>query len=105
MPARSGRLEKRIEIVVPVQISAVLNPSAPERTTTENVSPLGVRLLAQRERELNERVIISTPLGNAYTAARVVYCQRLPGGRFAIGLEFQGVIPDWSKDSSPGTGD
>jgi hypothetical protein len=105
MPARSGRLEKRIRLAVPIQISAPADPSASERTTTENVSVLGVRALVRRAWDLNERVIISSPSGNTRAAARVVYCQRTTGERFAIGLEFLGALFNWSKELTAGSAD
>ncbi|MGB7284472.1 MAG: hypothetical protein WBE13_19565 [Candidatus Acidiferrum sp.] len=98
MTARSGRLEKRIRLAVPVQISSVLEPAAGERTTTENVCSLGIRVLTHRARESNERLIISSLAGESRGLARVVYCERLPSGSFAIGLQFQGVRVNWSKD-------
>jgi hypothetical protein len=64
MPARSGRLEKRIRLAVPVQISSVLDPVATERTATENVCSLGIRILTQRARDLNEQLMISSPWVN-----------------------------------------
>jgi hypothetical protein len=100
MPARSGRLEKRIRLAVPLQISSVLDPAAVERTTTENVCSLGMRVLTQRARELNERLMISSLRGDLRTLVRVVYCQRLPDGRFGVGLQFQGLAIDWPKASS-----
>jgi hypothetical protein len=97
MPMRSGRLEKRIRLAVPVQISSLLDPAATERTTTENVCSLGIRILTQRARNLNERLMISSLMGELRTLAHVVYCQRLPDGRFGVGLRFQGQPIDWSK--------
>ena len=105
MPMRSGRLEKRIQLAVPVEISSPLNPSAAERTTTENVCSLGIRVLTQRGRELNERLMINSLVGDSRTLARVVYCQRLPDGGFGVGLQFQGVGIRWPKDSLAGAGD
>lgn len=105
MPVRSGRLEKRIRLAVPVQISTLLEPAATERTATENVCSLGIRILSQRARGLNERLMISTLMGNLRTPARVVYCQRLPDGRFAVGLQFQGVDVSWPKDWLSGATD
>jgi len=102
MPVRSGRLEKRIRLAVPVQISSVLDPAATERTTTENVCSLGIRILTQRARDLNERLMISSVMGDMRTLARVVYCQRLPDGRFGVGLQFQGQAVDSSKGSLAG---
>ncbi len=90
MPMRSGRLEKRIRLTVPVEISNAQGPAVTERTTAENVCSRGIRILTQRARELNERLMIRSMVGDLQTLARVVYCQRLPDGRFGIGLQFQG---------------
>jgi len=89
MAVRSGRLEKRIQLSLPVQISNLSDPSMTERTTTENVCSLGMRLLTQKARERNERLMISSMVGDMRALARVVYCQRLPDGRFGVGIQFQ----------------
>src|SRR5260370_31781406 len=99
MPQRSGRLEKRIRLEVPVQISSLFDPAKTERTTTENVCSVGMRILTQRARELNERLLIN---GDLRTLARVVYCQRLPDGRYGVGLQFQGTTVNWQKGSPGG---
>ena len=104
MPARSGRLEKRIRLAVPVQISSLQDPAAAEQTTTENVCSLGMRVLTQRARQLNERLMISSLVGDLRTLASVVYCQRLLDGRFGVGLQFQGQVVNWSKGSMAGAG-
>jgi len=103
MPARSGRLEKRIRLAVPVHISSLQDPAAEERTTTENVCSLGMRVLTQRARQLNERLMISSLVGDLRTLARVVYCQRLPNGRFCVGLQFQDVAANWARNFSTGS--
>ena len=105
MPTKSGRLEKRIRLAVPVEISSPQNPSAAERTTTENVCSLGIRILTQRARDLNERLMINSLVGDLRTLARVVYCQRLPDGRFGVGLQFQGMAVDWPRRSLTGATD
>ncbi|PYU78117.1 MAG: hypothetical protein DMG51_19300 [Acidobacteria bacterium] len=102
MPARSGRLEKRIRLAVPVQIASLLDPATAERTTTENVCSLGMRVLTQRARQLNERLMISSLVGDLRALARVVYCQRLPSGCFSIGLQFQETAANWPRNPSPG---
>ena len=101
MPARSGRLEKRIRLAVPVQIASLLDPATAERTTTENVCSLGMRVLTQRARQLNERLMISSLVGDLRALARVVYCQRLPSGCFSVGLQFQETAANWPSDPSP----
>jgi hypothetical protein len=105
MPARSGRLEKRIRLAVPVEIFTPQNPAAAERTITENFCSLGMRILTQRARGLNERMWIRSLDMDLRTLARVVYCQRLADGRFAIGLHFQGVAVTWPRDSFAGATD
>ncbi len=99
MPTRSGRLEKRIRLAVPVEIFSPQNPAEAERTTTENVCSLGIRILTQQARDSNERLMISSLVGDVRTLARVVYCQRLADGRFGVGLQFQGRTVNWSKSS------
>jgi hypothetical protein len=105
MPSRTGRIEKRIRLAVPVQISSLQDPSAIERTTTENVCSVGVRVLSQAAKERNERLVIRSLAGDLRSLARVVYCQRLPDGRFGVGLQFQEGPVHWSTDSSTGISD
>jgi len=101
MELRSGRIEKRIEVAIPLQISTILDPNATERTRTENVCSLGIRVLTDHAREMNERLMISSLKGDLKRLARVVYCQRLPDGHFAMGLQFQGSAVRWAGQSMP----
>lgn len=105
MAVRSGRLEKRIQLSLPVQISSLYDPSTAERTLTENVCSLGMRVLTQKARELNERLMISSLVGDLRALARVVYCQRLPDGRYGLGIQFQGQSISWPAGSVAGAGD
>jgi len=61
-----------------------------------------MRVVSERARQLNERLMVSSLMGNLRTLARVVYCQRLPDGHFAVGLQFQGMSADWSKNYTAG---
>jgi hypothetical protein len=100
MPLGSGRLEKRIEVSIPLQISTILDPDAAEQTTTENVCSLGMRILTGHARQLNERLMITLLKDNMRRLARVVYCQRLADGHFAVGLQFQGNAVKWAGESA-----
>jgi hypothetical protein len=104
MPMRSGRLERRTRLALPVRISSLEEPSAGERSTTENICSLGIRVLVRRARELNERLSIKSADGELEADGRVVYCQRLFDGRFALGLEFHAGGSNWLKRSM-GNGD
>jgi len=99
MPMRSGRLEKRTPLAIPVRIASHKEPSAGERSTTENICSLGIRVLVRHARKLNERLLIKSADGELQTDARVVYCERLVDGRFALGLEFRGEVTNWLKKS------
>jgi hypothetical protein len=99
MPMRSGRLEKRTRLAIPVKISTLREPSAGERSTTENICSLGIRVLVRHARKLDERLLIKSADGELETGARVVYCERLLDGRFALGLEFHGEVTTWLKKS------
>jgi hypothetical protein len=105
MGSRTGRIEKRIRLAVPVQISSMLDPYAIERTTTENVCSVGVRVLSQAAKELNERLLVRSLAGDLRGLARVVYCQRLPDGRYGIGLQFQEGPANWPTSFLSGTSD
>ena len=105
MPQRSGRLEKRVKVEIPAQISSSVDPAETEPAATENVCSLGVRILTQRARDMNERLWIRLHEGNLRTLARVVYCQRLSDGRFGVGLQFQGKSFNWPKSLWSGASD
>lgn len=96
MPVRSGRFEKRIRLAIPVQISDPLDPVATERATTENFCSKGIRILAEQARDQNERLIITAPADDLRASARVVYCQKVQDGRYALGLQFERLAGDWS---------
>jgi hypothetical protein len=102
MAVRPGRIEKRIQRSVPVEISTLQDPSATERTSTDNVCSLGARVLTQRRKERNERLLVRSLVGDLRTVARVVYCQRLSDGRFGVGVQFLGAGANWSGESTAG---
>ena len=62
-----------------------------------------MRVVTDHARELNERLMITSLQDNLRRLARVVYCQRLPDGHFAVGLQFQGsALNREGESSSPG---
>jgi len=95
-----GRIEKRIRLSVPLELSKLQDPNDAERTVTENVCSIGARVLTSWAIEPNERLMVRFLELNLRTPARVVYCQRLPDGRFGLGLQFQGMsMAKWTKES------
>jgi hypothetical protein len=94
-----------MRLAVPVETISLENPTASERTTTENVCSLGVRILTRQTMERNERVRIKSLNDDLRAPARVVYCQHLPDGRFGVGLQFQGTALKWPRDGNAGADD
>jgi len=58
-------------------------------------------VLTEQARELDERLMIRSLRGDLQRLARVVYCQRLPDGHFAVGLQFQGGSVKWAGEATP----
>lgn len=98
MPPEQGRLEKRTRLAVPVQIVWIGSQRA-ERATTENVCSQGVRVFVREPLQQSARLLLTSPAGDQRKQVRVIYCERLPNGLFAAGLQFQGKPIDWSHAS------
>lgn len=105
MQIRSGRLEKRIRLAVPVELRSAQDQAVTERATTENVCPSGARVLMRRPKQRNERLMIRMLVENLWTVARVVYCQRLSNEIFGVGIELEGMRLDWRPGSAPTAAD
>jgi PilZ domain-containing protein len=93
MATQTGRVEKRIRLEVPMQISRLQTPGftdLTEKTTTGNVSTHGVRVLTKRALPPQERLLVTSPISSEEPIrARVVYCQPLAEGVFGVGLQFE----------------
>jgi len=88
MQVPSGRSEKRIAEAVEVTGYRSDGSGLPEGTFTENVSTRGARIVTMSKLEPGGTIEIRSPYGFRLHG-RVVYCQPLFGGNFAVGLEFQ----------------
>jgi hypothetical protein len=93
MAMRTGRVEKRIHLEMPVQISRAQSLGLTdliEKAITENVSSHGIRVLTRRALLPHERLLVTPLVGSEMpTPARVVYCQPLAGQLFGVGLQFE----------------
>jgi hypothetical protein len=110
MSVQTGRVEKRIRLEVPVQISRLETPGItdlPEKTTTGNVSTHGIRVLTKRALPPQERLLVTSPIGSEEPIrARVVYCQPLAEGVFGVGLQFEkGEATAFREFSQPHIGE
>jgi hypothetical protein len=78
-----------------VQISGHVVLPGRETTFTQNVSSRGARVLSTRPWKINDRLMIATLTGSFSALARVAYCQSVPRGAFAIGVEFLEPNGSW----------
>jgi hypothetical protein len=93
----NGRSEKRIARAVTLEVCLQDEPYLRERILTENVSAHGARALVERKLPPGQQVLVRSPKEGVRSEARVVYCERLPEGRFAIGLELSARLEPWTK--------
>ena len=93
----SGRMERRLPIVVVVRLAEAERACADgeERTYTDNISSRGARLYSIRPWQLGDAVQV-TPRNEGPARGNVVYCQTLEDGRFVIGVKFQDRPVMWS---------
>jgi hypothetical protein len=76
-------------LAVPLELSGVRDPATAESTQTENICSLGARVITRRPRKPNEHLRVASSVGRLKMNARVVYCQPLREGEFAVGLHFE----------------
>jgi hypothetical protein len=100
MATQAGRMEKRIQLEMPVHVSRMQSLGLSdfvEKATTENVSSGGIRVLIRRALLPDERLRITLLVGSERsTPARVVYCQPIAGALFGLGLQFEEETT-WSR--------
>lgn len=96
MDSESRRGGSRTPVHVAVDLSAADVHTAAQQGMTENVSARGARVLTSQPWHPNDRITVRSLLGSLRSRARVVYCQPLAKGMFAIGLELFVKIGDWT---------
>lgn len=96
MISEMHRTGDRTAVRVAVDLSATDVHTAAQQGITENVSPRGARVVTSKPLHPNDRVIVRSLLGNLRSRARVVYCQALKGGTYAVGLELFVKVGEWT---------
>jgi len=96
MPTKlQGRGESRTPLKVMVDLSSLDVRRPAQEGITENVSARGARVVTNKPWQPNERLNVRSLLGSFRSRARVVYCQALGHGSFAIGLQLVAAAGDW----------
>lgn len=89
------RGETRMPKEVAVLLAGHIDTPGVEETMTENVSTSGARVKTTRQWAPREQLLIGSSSVRVMSLARVVYCQPLQGGCFAIGVEFLEPTGKW----------
>lgn len=85
---RRGRIENRTLVGSLGQLELLGNPHDSECAWIENISDHGARVITRRVWQLGERLLLTSRLPPfCSTTVRVVYCQILLDGLYAIGCE------------------
>ena len=90
-----GRSERRISKRLAAEPSRPDESVPKEMTFTENVSPRGVRLTTMQRWQPGTRVLLNFPQNGVRSQGRIVYCQRVESGNFALGLELPWQVQRW----------
>jgi len=83
----NGRSERRVQRVFAAELSRPGECEPMERTFTENVSARGARVTSVRRWQPGTRVLVAFHQNGVPSEGSIVYCQRVEGGEFAVGLE------------------
>lgn len=94
------RVEDRTPVKVDVDLSSLDIRTPAQEGFTENISNRGARVVTRKPWRPNDRLNVRSLRGNLLSRARVVYCQQLADGFFAIGLELFATLGDWTSPST-----
>jgi hypothetical protein len=98
MRVPTGRLEQRIAKTEAVSLLHLdKSPLAKVEAFTENVSPRGARVITNSVCAPGKLVCLDALQERLKLTARVVYCQRLDEGKFALGLQLDVFVGKWLK--------
>ncbi len=94
----TGRVEHRIAKIEVVELLHVGESLvAKVEAITENVSLRGARVITDSICSPGKLVSLDAPEEHLKLQARVVYCQFLGKGKFAIGLQLDERVEEWQK--------
>lgn len=82
-------------VVVRLEPAEGVDADEEEKTYTDNVSPLGVRVFSRQPWQSGQ-VVKVTSLNEGSICGHVVYCEKLSDGRYAIGLRILNRPIPWS---------
>jgi PilZ domain-containing protein len=82
------RAERRMDVTMAGRLAAVGSDPNCEWVSIKNISGHGARVISCRRWQVHEPVFLGETVGDQHLDAEVIYCQRLAGERYAVGLKF-----------------
>jgi hypothetical protein len=89
------RTDERTPAQVSVDVSSLNLRTPAQEGITENISARGARIVMPRGWRPEDRINVRSLQGNLRSRARVVYCEALASGCFAIGVELIARSGEW----------
>ena len=89
------RSESRVSLQVRVDLRSVDIRTPSQDGLTDNVSARGARVLTNSRWNPDDRLNLISLLGSLKSRARVIYCEPMGDGLFAIGLRLYATAGTW----------
>jgi PilZ domain len=103
MESSVRRAEERTPKQVAVDLTGLDVRVKAQQGVTENVSARGARVVTSGPWKPNDRIVVRSLQGRLQSRGRVVYCQPLKTGFFAIGLALSASVGEWTlQGTKPG---
>ena len=99
-----GRMEKRVRVSIPLELAGMHDAASAESAKTENICSFGARVITKRPRKPSEELFVTSSVGRLKMKARVVYCETLRNGAFAVGLQFEKLASRFTEALSSQVG-
>jgi PilZ domain-containing protein len=93
------RADERVPIKVVVDLASLDVRTPAQEGVTENISVRGARVVTSKPLRPNDGLKVRSLLGNFRSRARVVYCQSLKNGSYAVGLQLFAAAGYWKSPS------
>jgi len=95
MQTAAHRAEERVPIKVVVDMASLDIRLPAQEGVTENVSARGARVVTSKPWHSDDRLNVRSLLGDFRSRARVVYCEPLKNGCYAVGLQLFAAVGSW----------
>lgn len=91
-----GRTEKRVPIIVVVSLAKLerTTTDGAEWTYTDNISAHGARIFSKQVWQPGDKITL-TPFKEETASGNVIYCERIPGDRYWIGVQLKDHPNTW----------